>query len=255
MKKSSYSKKVFNYLNENKFELSSLLLEEEEESKEDEDSSGLFGDDSEDSSEDKSKEEESSDDESSDNESSDDSSKDSESSSDVEAISKAAEDKALLDKAKLINKRDEAAAMQKFGSELDNIQDGLTSENYQPYYSKKGSIQNFIFENEDIEDTEAFSMLKDIESKTTSVPSIVKKSIEYIRHFDSKVNKAQLIYDIAVKGIIETGGKNFEKELEEFDELFHKTYIREFPGESESPVRKYLDNQNYHAATGAQKSG
>ena len=43
--------------------------------------------------------------------------------------------------------------------------------------------------------------------------------------------------------IIETGGKNFEKELEEFDELFHKTYVKEFPGEEESPVRKYLDNQ------------
>lgn len=252
MKKSSYSKKVFNYLNENKFELSSLLLEEEEESKED--TGDLFGDSDEESSDDESKEEESSDEESSDD-SSEESSEDSDSAGDVEDISKAAEEKALLDKAKMISKRDEAIAMQKFGSELDNIQDGLTAESYQPYYSKKGSIQSFIFENEDIEDTKAFSMLKDIESKTTSVPSIVKKSIEYIRHFDSKVNKAQLIYDIAVKGIIETGGKNFEKELEEFDELFHKTYIKEFPGEEESPVRKYLDNQNYRDAVGAQKTG
>ena len=30
---------------------------------------------------------------------------------------------------------------------------------------------------------------------------------------------------------------------------------KEFPGEEESPVRKYLDNQNYRDAVGAQKTG
>ncbi len=65
MKKSSYGKKVFNYLNENKFELSSLLLEEEEEESK-EDAEDLFGDSDEESSDDESKEEESSDEESSD---------------------------------------------------------------------------------------------------------------------------------------------------------------------------------------------
>ena len=228
-------KKVFNFLNESRFDLSSLLLKEEEESTEETEETEDAGEETEEKS--------GSESESSESESEKD-------TKDLDDLKQKVEDDAAKLKYDALERK-EAEMASSYG-ELDRIQDNILNvENYTPYFFKKGSIKNFLFEEDN---TVAIEMLKDVESKTIPVPLIVKNSIEMIRYFDSKVDKVKLIYNIAIKGIIEKGGVDFKKEIEQFNDEFHRAFTKEFP-DQESPVMKSLDNQNYHYASDANIKG
>ena len=259
MKKSLYGKKVIEKLNEENLSLASItnLLFEEEES----DMSDLFGDskesddkDSKDDSKDKEAEEEK--DEKDSKEKSEDKDKDEdEDDSEAQSIEDEALRRAEKKELETLRNKDSESAVRNSGSEVADIEsDLLNAGSFNPYYMKKNSLKKFLFEDEEAEE-EAIDLLVDLESKSTEIPSIVSNCMNYIKYFDSKVNKAQIIYDIAVQGIIKSGGSNFMSELEDFDELFHKVYGETFPDEEKSPVKKYTANDNFKVAAGAVKSG
>ena len=226
MKKASYSEKVFNYLNENKFDLTSLLTEEDEEE-------NLAGDE-EPSNEEDGKQKTSEEKETRDLE-------------DAAALARQAQLAATADlkmkRAKVIEDVEPESVER---SVADFITKGaLTTESY---YSQDNCLQKFIFEDNSEE------QVLDFENKI-SIPTLVNNTMDYIDKFDSMFDKPQYCYDVAVEQIIKYGGTDFEKILKDFDMQFHETYRKRFPSADESPVMSYLNNQNYKNAADAQKSG
>ena len=244
MKKTSYSEKVFNYLNENKFDLTSLLTEEDEENS-GEASSPEDVHDSKDSGSDIEEPKES-------NESSENIKEPSEEEEDSESVVQAVKDQQLKAAADLKIKRADQLEKQKQERRpteklvADFITKGaLTGE---AYYNRVKGLQKFIFEDNSEE------QVLDFENKI-SVPVLVNNTLDYIDKFDSMFDKPQYCYDVAVEQIIKYGGIDFEKILKDFDMQFHETYRKRFPSADESPVMSYVNNQNYKNAADAQKSG
>ena len=234
MKKASYSEKVFNYLNENKFDLTSLLTEEDEEE-------NLAGDE-EPNKEDEGKQETSEEEETSD-------------LKDADEIEKAVKEKQKQAAADLTMKKVEAMKIEEPGSAKEDLVRFITknalpdnSLKSDSYYRQVKGLQKFIFEDNSEE------QVLDFENKI-SVPVLVNNTLDYIDKFDSMFDKPQYCYDVAVEQIIKYGGTDFEKILKDFDMQFHETYRKRFPSADESPVMSYVNNQNYKNAADAQKSG
>lgn len=241
MKKVSYSEKVFNYLNENKFDLVSLLSEEDELDIPDD----VFnGEEEEETSKEETSEEETSEENTESQESSDEDDSEEE-TKDIADEARKAREKA---KAELTIARAEAIEVVEPESAERSVADFITKGALatESYYSQDNCLQKFIFENNSEE------QVLDFENKI-SIPTLVNNTMDYIDKFDSMFDKPQYCYDVAVEQIIKYGGGDFEKLLKDFDMQFHETYGKRFPKEDESPVMSYVNNQNYKNAVDAQK--
>ncbi len=236
MKKASYSEKVFNYLNENKFDLTSLLTEEDEEE--------IPAGDEEPSNEEEGEQKTSEEEETSNSKSKD--------QGDAAEIARKAEEDKKEAEAKMLAKT--VAKLEKLvptSQAADAIMKNALPDNNlksDSYYRQVKGLQKFIFEDNSEE------QVLDFENKI-SVPVLVNNTLDYIDKFDSMFDKPQYCYDVAVEQIIKYGGTDFEKILKDFDMQFHETYRKRFPSADESPVMSYVNNQNYKNAADAQKSG
>ena len=233
MKKASYSEKVFNYLNENKFDLTSLLTEEASslEDLPDSEDSGSDIEEPKESTEDKNE-----------NSGKDD-------AKEVEELAAVVDAKKKYD----LEKKVKEYITKKVPPQqpaADIMKGVLTNNNLKSdsYYRQVKGLQKFIFEDNSEE------QVLDFENKI-SVPVLVNNTLDYIDKFDSMFDKPQYCYDVAVEQIIKYGGTDFEKLLKDFDMQFHETYRKRFPSADESPVMSYVNNQNYKNAADAQKSG
>lgn len=246
MKKASYSEKVFNYLNENKFDLTSLLTEEDDEKSDSDIPDDVFDKEEEESTEDS----ENDSDESKEPSDEEESEEEEAAEEDSEDIAQAAEEKQRQAAAELKIKRAEAIEITEPESTEKSVADFITKGALtgEAYYNRVKGLQRFIFEDNSEE------QVLDFENKI-SVPVLVNNTLDYIDKFDSMFDKPQYCYDVAVEQIIKYGGRDFEKLLKDFDMQFHEVYRQRFPNEDESPVMSYVNNQNYKNAADAQKSG
>jgi hypothetical protein len=172
---------------------------------------------------------------------------------------------------KKINKLEKEQKKHINGEEINKIEDYIESQLDENFKIGKNSLKNyFIFEEseKDLEDSvenlessiksldnvvsQGTSLVKKISEKEADVKEYVKAAIKAYKNFDKLFAKELIVKQAAKNVLVLNSGDNIEKNVQEFDDLYHKELYSKFGIEYPEHV---LDNTKHNTATGAVKQG
>ena len=172
---------------------------------------------------------------------------------------------------KKINKLEKEQKKHINGEEINKIEDYIESHLDENFKIKKNSLKNyFLFEEseKDLEDSvenlkssiesldnvvsQGTSLVKKISEKEADVKEYVKAAIKAYKNFDKLFAKELIVKQAAKNVLVLNSGDNIEKNVQEFDDLYHKELYSKFGIEYPEHV---LDNTRHNTATGAVKQG
>jgi hypothetical protein len=271
----SYGNKIFNQLKENKLKSIRILLEEDENDKdtekESEEKEDIFAalDDKEES-EDESTETDSS--EKSEDSDSEENEVPSEEENDAESLD-LGQIEQNIETAEKLTKGIEKRKQNPTGSVDDEVENLFFSASVQDsvvenYYLNK-SIKQFLFEEEGKEAqsveklAKAMTSMEDaIKSSSNTLDKVVKGvdinmnkfvagAYELVKHFDNKFSKWEIVKKACINTLSAHSGKNAEKNVREFEKLFHETL---YDKEKVVDDKYTLPASKTHIAAGAKSS-
>jgi len=172
---------------------------------------------------------------------------------------------------KKINKLEKEQKKHIDGEEINKIEDYIESQLEENVRFEKNSLKNyFIFEESEknlensVENLESSiesldnvvskgtELIKKISDKESDVKEYVKAAIKAYKNFDKLFSKELIVKQAAKNVLVLNSGNDIEKNVQEFDDLYHKELYSKFGIEYPEHV---LDNTKHNTATGAVKQG